>query len=96
MIQIQRPEQFAKAAVRLTKERQSIRRYEPGLYEVTNKAKGYSYHVRIERRDGQTFGSCTCPAGMRHGRNPLVCKHLCAVVLFLRAVREMRKRAASH
>ena len=96
MIQIQRPEQFAKAAARLTTERQSIRRHEPGLYEVTNKAKGSVYHVRISRQNGQTFGSCTCPAGIRHGRNPLVCKHLSAVVIFLRAIREMRKRAASH
>ena len=96
MIQIQRPEQFTNAAARLTKERQSIRRHERGLYEVTNKAKGHSYHVRIERRNGQTFGSCTCPAGVRHGRSPLVCKHLTAVVVFLRAIREMRKRASSH
>ena len=98
MIQIQRPEQFTKAAARLQNDRQSIRRHEPGLYEVTNKAKGHSYHVRIERRDGQTFGTCTCEAGTPHKRPhmPLVCKHMAAVIIFLRAVREMRKRAASH
>jgi hypothetical protein len=61
MIQIQRREQFTKAAERLTREPQSIRRHEPGLYAVTNKIKGHQYHVRIERKDGHTFGSCTCP-----------------------------------
>lgn len=97
MIQIQRREQFTKAADRLNREPQSIRRHEPGLYEVTNKAKGYTYHVRISRQDGQTFGACTCEAGTpHHGRRvPVVCKHLAAVVLFLRAVREMR-RAVNH
>jgi hypothetical protein len=93
MIQIQRREQFTKAADRLNKEPQSIRRHEPGLYEVTNKAKGHAYHVRIERRGAQTFGTCTCEAGTPHqGRRvPVVCKHLAAVVLFLRAVRGMRR-----
>ena len=97
MIQIQNPGQFAKAADRLNREPQSIRRHEPGLYEVTNKAKGHTYHVRITRQSGQTFGTCTCEAGTPHyGRRvPVVCKHLAAVVLFLRAVREMR-RAVSH
>jgi uncharacterized Zn finger protein len=93
MIQIQCPQQFTNAAARLRKERQSIRRHEPHLYEVTNKANGHSYHVRISRRNGRTFGSCTCPAGLRHGQHPLVCKHLCAVVIYLRAIREMRRRA---
>jgi len=91
MIQIQRKEQFERAAARLQNERMGVRRHEAHLYEVTNKAKGHAYHVRIERRDGQTFGSCTCPAGLRHGQRPLVCKHLAAVVIFLRAVRQMRR-----
>jgi uncharacterized Zn finger protein len=96
MIQIQRREQFTKAADRLNKEPQSIRRHEPGLYEVTNKAKGHTYHVRIETRDGHTFGTCTCEAGTpHHGRRvPVVCKHLAAVVIFLRGLRQMRERAA--
>jgi hypothetical protein len=93
MIQIQRPEQFTKAAERLQKEHMGVRRHEPGLYEVTNKTKGSRYHVRIERRGAMTFGSCTCPAGLRHGQQPLACKHLAAVIIFLRAVREMRRRA---
>src|SRR5437762_13067826 len=67
MIQIQRKQQFEKAAERLNKEPQSIRRHEPGLYEVTNKAKGHTYHVRIERRGGHTFGTCTCEAARRTG-----------------------------
>ena len=96
MIQIQRPEQFTKAAKRLRCERQSIRRHEPGLFEVTNKTKGHQYHVRIEARGGLTFGTCTCEAGTpHHGRRvPMVCKHLAAVVIYLRAVREMRRRTA--
>lgn len=90
MIQIQHPNQFTKAAERLQRERMGVRRHEPHLYEVTNKTKGSQYHVRIERRGGMTFGSCTCPAGLRHGRHPLVCKHLAAVVIFLRGIRQMR------
>lgn len=97
MIEIQRREQFTNAAARLQKERMSVRRHEPRLYEVTNQAKGHTYHVRIERQDGRTFGTCSCEAGTpHHGRRvPQVCKHLCAVVIYLRAVREMR-RATSH
>ena len=68
-----------------------VRRHEPHLYEVTNKTKGHSYYVRITRRGGAVFGSCTCPAGLRHGRQPLVCKHLAAVVIFLRGIRQMRR-----
>jgi uncharacterized Zn finger protein len=90
MIQIQHPNQFTKAADRLTKERMGVRRAEAHMYEVTNKAKGHTYHVRFTNRDGQTFGSCDCPAGLRHGKAPLVCKHLAAVVIFLRAIRRMR------
>jgi uncharacterized Zn finger protein len=92
MIQIQRPEQFTKAQERAGKERQHVRRYEPNVYQVTNKAKGHSYLVRFERRGGQTFGTCTCEAGSpsRGQRVPMVCKHLFAAVLFVRAVRQMR------
>lgn len=93
MIQIQRREQFTKAADRLNREPQSIRRQEPHLYEVTNKTKGTRYHVRITRQGDQTFGSCTCKAGLRHGKAPLACKHLAAVIIYLRALRAMRRRA---
>jgi hypothetical protein len=93
MIQIQRPQQFTKAADRLNSEPQSIRLAEPHLYEVTNKRKGTRYHVRITRMNGETFGSCTCKAGLRHHRAPLVCKHLAAVIIYLRAIRDMRRRA---
>jgi DNA polymerase II large subunit len=92
MIQIQRPEQFTKAQERITKEKLSVRRYESHLYEVTNKAKAHTYLVRFTRQNGQTFGTCTCEAGTpTHGqRVPLVCKHLFAAVLFIRALRQMR------
>jgi hypothetical protein len=95
MIQIQRPEQFEQAAARLTKERMRIARHEPGFYRVENTSKGRTYHVRVERRDGLTFGTCTCEAGTPSHRNsaPMVCKHLAAIVIFLRAIREMRRRA---
>ena len=95
MIQIQRPEQFARAADRLRKEPQAIRRSEPGLYIVTNKAKGHSYPVRLERRDGRTFITCGCEAGTPHTRRePLACKRAAAVIIYLRALREMRRRAS--
>lgn len=96
MIQIQRAEQFTTAAARLERERMGVRRFEPHAYEVINKAKGHTYHVRFERVDGRLFGSCDCPAGLRHGKSPLVCKHLAACVIYLRAVQAMRRRASSH
>jgi hypothetical protein len=98
MIQIQRREQFEKAAARLIKEPQSIRRHEPGLWIVANKTKGTSYPVRIERMDGKTFVTCGCEAGTPHygNRRPMVCKHAAAVVIFLRAVRQMRAAITSH
>lgn len=92
MIQIQSAAQFAKAAARLTREPQSIRRHEPGLYIVTNKSKGTSYPVRVERVRGLPFITCGCEAGTPSTRRvPLVCKHAAAVVIFLRAVRAMRR-----
>jgi hypothetical protein len=98
MIQIQRPEQFTKAAERLTREHMHVRLYEPRLYEVTNLAKQHTYHVRIERQNGKTFGTCTCEAGTPHkgSRVPMVCKHLLAAVIFHRALYMMRRRATSH
>jgi hypothetical protein len=97
MIQIQRREQFTKAAERLRQEPQSIRRHEPGLWIVTNKVKGHAYAVRLIHQDGKTFMRCGCEAGSptKGRRIPVVCKHMCTLVIFLRAVREMR-RAASH
>jgi hypothetical protein len=93
MIQIQCREQFEKAAARLTTEPQSIRRHEPGLWIVTNKAKGTSYPVRISRIAGKTFITCGCEAGTPHygNRRPMVCKHAAALIIFLRAVRAMRR-----
>jgi hypothetical protein len=91
MIQIQSSTQFERAAARLQREHMGVRRHEPHLYEVTNKTKGHSYRVRITRMGGAVFGSCTCPAGLRHGRQPLVCKHLAAVVIFLRGIQQMRR-----
>jgi hypothetical protein len=97
MIEIQRREQFSKAAERLRSEPQSIKRHESGLWLVTNKKKQHTYAVRVERKDGKTFITCGCEAGSptKGRRVPVVCKHAAAIILFLRAVREMR-RASSH
>jgi hypothetical protein len=97
MIQIQSVEQFTKAAARLQKERMRVARHEPGFYRVENKTKGHTYHVRIERNPLGTFGTCTCEAGTPSRRNssPMICKHLCSVVIYLRGLREMRRPAAA-
>jgi hypothetical protein len=93
MIQIQSSKQFERAAARLRNEPQAIHRHEPGLFIVTNKTKGHSYPVRVERRDGRPFITCGCEAGTPHTRRtPLVCKHAAAVVIYLRALREMRRQ----
>ena len=93
MIQIQSRNQFEKAAARLTKEPQSIRRHEPGLWMVTNKTKGTEYPVRVERVSGKPFITCGCPAGTpATNRRPLACKHAAAVIIFLRAIRDMRRQ----
>jgi uncharacterized Zn finger protein len=91
MIRIQNPNQFTKAVERLQRERMGVRRTEAHLYAVTNKAKGVTYNVRFTHLDGNLFASCDCPASIRHGRHPLVCKHLAAVVIFLRGIQQMRR-----
>ena len=99
MIEIQRKEQFTRAAERLRDEHMRITRHESGFYRVQNLTKNHTYYVRISQQNGKTFGHCLCEAGHpTKGRNrvPLVCKHLAAVVIFLRAVRDMRRRALSH
>ena len=97
MIRIERPEQFRRAAERLKTEPQSVSRHEPGLYMVRNKKKGTGYSVHIERNDLGTFGTCSCEAGTPTNRRhaPMVCKHLCAVVMLLRAARAMRRHAVA-
>ena len=60
-----------------------MRRAEPHMWEVTNKAEGRSYHVRFHRLPGGLFASCDCPAGTRHHKAPMVCKHLAAAPLCL-------------
>ena len=96
MIQIQRREQFTKAADRLLAEHHHVSRHEQGFYRVTNLAKDHTYYVRISQLNGHTFGKCTCEAGTpsNHRHVPMVCKHLAAVVLYLRAIRDMRRRAS--
>jgi hypothetical protein len=93
MIQIQRREQFTRAAEKLQRERMRVRQYEPRFYEVKNQTKGHTYHVRITKKDGKAFAACTCPAGTpQHGqRVPQVCKHMLAAVIFHRAITRMRR-----
>jgi hypothetical protein len=98
MIQIQSARQFQRAAERLREEPQSIRRHEPGLWLVTNKKKQHTYTVRVERKDGRSFITCGCEAGTPTNRRsaPMICKHAAAVIIFLRAVRAMKRRALAH
>jgi hypothetical protein len=95
MIQIQSREQFTKAAARLTRERMRVARHEPGFYRVENTTKGRTYHVRIERTARGTFGTCTCEAGTpsRRSSAPMICKHLAATIIFVRAIRDARRLA---
>jgi hypothetical protein len=70
----------------------SVRRYEAGCYEVTNKAKGHTYMVRFIRLGANLFGRCTCEAGTPSTeRQPMVCKHLFAAVITHRAIVRMRR-----
>jgi hypothetical protein len=98
MIQVQDPRVWQRAAERLRSEPQAIRRHESGLWLVTNKVKNHTYSVRVERRDGKTFITCGCEAGTPHKRPhvPQPCKHAAALIIFLRGLREMRRRARSH
>jgi hypothetical protein len=74
----------------------SVRRYEPGAYQVTNLAHSSQYLVRFERRAGSIFGTCTCKAGTPgNHRAPLVCKHLFVAVLFHNAIAAMRRAPAA-
>jgi uncharacterized Zn finger protein len=95
VIQIQSAAQFTRAAERLQHERMGVRRAEPHLYEVTNKSKGSQYHVRFTRTSAGLFASCDCAAGLRHGRAPLMCKHVAAAVMVVRGIQEMRRQAAA-
>ncbi|HEX3560327.1 MAG TPA: hypothetical protein VHU19_14060 [Pyrinomonadaceae bacterium] len=96
MIQVKDPKVWQRAADRLRKEPQSIRRHESGLWLVTNKVKNNTYTVRLTRKDGKTFIECGCEAGYpsNHRHEPMPCKHAAALIIFLRAVREMRRRAS--
>lgn len=96
MIQVANPRQWQRAAERLRTEPQSIRRHESGLWLVTNKRKNHAYTVRLERKDGRTFVTCGCEAGTPSNRRhvPMPCKHAAALIIFLRGLREMRRRAS--
>ena|SRR5215207_11054593 len=95
MIRIRSRQQFAKAAERARRGRMSVRRYERGVYEVTNRAKGHSYLVRFLRLGANVFGRCTCEAGTPSTeRQPMVCKHLFVAAIMHRAIVRRRMRRA--
>ena len=94
MIQIVSREQFARAEERARKERQRVRRYERNVVEVHNTAHGTTYLVRFEKKNGLTFGTCSCEAGTpTHGNNrvPIPCKHLYVAAIFVKATARMRR-----
>lgn len=93
MIQIQNPNQFKTAAERLSKERMKVRRAEPHMWQVVNTAKNHTYHVRFTRTASGLFASCDCPAGLRHNRAPMMCKHVAAAVMVVRGIRDARRQA---
>jgi uncharacterized Zn finger protein len=68
-----------------------VRRAEPHMYEVENKTKGTRYHVGFTRRGESLFASCDCPAGIRHGKAPMMCKHVAAAVIALKGIQDARR-----
>ena len=92
MIRIQSREQFTKAAGRARRERMSVMRYGPGVYEVTNRAKGHCYLVRFIRLGANVFGRCIYEAGKPSTeRQRQVCKLLFVAVITHRAIVRMRR-----
>ena len=82
MIRLTGRQQFEGVAARAGKERMSVRRSEPNVCEVTNRAESHSYLVRFLRRGANIFGKCTCEAGTPcTNRVPQVCKHLFVAVI---------------
>lgn len=93
MIQLTGPRQFERAAERIARERHHVARHETNLFRVTNRSKSHTYFVRFERRDGKTFAHCDCEAGhpTTSRRVPIICKHVFAACLFIKAVSGMRR-----
>jgi hypothetical protein len=88
MIQIQSKEQFRRAEERARKERMLVQRTAPRTFSVTNRAKERQYTVSFYTLNGKFFGECNCAAGtpMHGNREPLICKHLYAALVVLRAL----------
>jgi hypothetical protein len=88
MIQIQSKEQFTKAEERAKRERMLVQPVAPRTFNVTNRKKERRYTVSFQTLNGKFFGTCNCAAGtpMYGNRKPLVCKHLYAAYLVLRAL----------
>jgi hypothetical protein len=88
MIQIHSTSQFERAAERARKERQFVQLAGFRQFKVTNREKGTQYTVFFSKLNGKFFGTCNCAAGtpMHGNRVPLVCKHLFASYLVLRAI----------
>jgi hypothetical protein len=57
-------------------------------FAVTNRSKGRSYTVNFQTLNGKFFGTCKCEAGtpMHGNHQSIICKHLYAALLMLRAL----------
>jgi hypothetical protein len=88
MIQIQNANQFTNAAARCQKERMLVQPTGFRQFRVTNRKNGHVYTVSFSTINKKFFGCCNCAAGypMRGNQKPLVCKHLFASYLVLRAL----------
>ncbi len=88
MIQITSANQFKSAAERAQKERMLVQPAGLRRFFVTNRQKETRYEVFFCKLSGKFFGVCNCAAGtpMHSNRIPLMCKHLYAAYLVLRAL----------
>lgn len=88
MIQIHSREQFNRAAERAHKERMLVKPVAPRTFHVTNRSKERRYTVSFLTLNGKFFGTCNCAAGtpMYGNQEPLICKHLYAAFVVLRAL----------
>lgn len=88
MIQIQSAAQFERAEQRAKRERMLVKPVAPRTFNVVNRKNERRYTVSFQSLNGKFFGTCNCEAGtpMRGNHKPMVCKHLYAAYLVLRAL----------
>ncbi len=88
MIQIVGQHQFRSAEERAIRERMLVQPAGSRQFNVTNRKNGHCYTVSFTTLNRKFFGVCNCEAGtpMHGNRQPLVCKHLYAAYVVLRAL----------